>query len=273
MTRLDAIRTILEPPIPFDPRGFGTLHLPGTGGARTVETADLLKTRIALETTAPLHGCVALIGEPGLGKTLACGTALAQLGLIPCYASIPPAPKDKEFEETLLNAVTNAQYDLRNTRATERRDLARVCREHEFVFALDDIERAAGYGIELVRYMWDQNGDRATFVIIGSKLDPFLAANPALESRINRFVRFHPWTVTEACGSREDRSGYVRQYHPLFGDAPFAVLEYAHDVFAHGYFRRWARLLEALLTLGVQPDQARLTRDLVDEAIALVNQE
>ena len=249
----------------FRPRGFGQLHRRGTESARTVETDDLVKTRIAIKTAWKQQGLVALIGEPGLGKTLAAGTAIAQLGLLPCYAHIPPRPKDKEFEEALLDAVTDGAYDTRNTRATERRDLAQVGRTHEFVFTLDDIERAEGYGIELVRYVWDQAANRVTYVLAGNHLDRFLAANPALDSRVARYVHFSPWTVGQA-------KLYLPQYHDLFARATPAVIEYAFREFAHGFFRNWARLLEALLANLKRPDQP-LTRSLVDEAISLINQE
>jgi hypothetical protein len=95
---------------------------------------------------------------------------------------------------------------------------------------------------------------------------PFLDANPALRGRITRKIVLRPWTF-------EQTEPTMRAYHSVYRDAKQAALSYAYDVFAGGYFRQWAHLLEALLLVIAKGAPTQLTPAMIDEAIDLLNAE
>ena len=242
----------------FAPSGAPQLHLAGTSGALDVDTDEYLDTRTAIRDACAVNGIVAVIGDWGLGKTNACYRAALELDIIPAYLELAPERLGKELEQHMIERVSEG-YDTRRTRSQMRADLRTIGASNRFVFILDEVERSAGYGIELIRYLWTQVDNQVTFVLIGSKLDPFLDANPALKGRITRFRRFAEWTPAQTIE-------IIPRYHPLFGPASPGLLRHIYDRYTGGRFRSWARMLEACLAEMAVTGETTLTRDLADRA-------
>jgi hypothetical protein len=248
-------------PLTFSPNGKPQLDLPGTEGARFVETDDYLWLRSAMRDAYAVNGIVALIGERGLGKTYSAYRAAGEVaGSPPAYLEIPPDPIGKELERDMIQRVT-LDYDVRATRAQMRSDLREMGAMHRYISLLDEIERAQGYGIELVRYLWTQHGNQVTYVLIGTDLGHFLAANPALASRVTRTRRFREWTPDEAIE-------IAPRYHDLFKGASPKLLRHIYDHHAGGSFRRWGHVVEGCLAEMRDTGATRLSRALVDAAWA-----
>lgn len=111
------------------------------------------------------------------------------------------------------------------------------------VFAIDEVDRLGALGIEYLRYFLAQSTNRTTFVLIGFRLKAFLAANPAMDSRVARRVEFRPLAGKELLET-------LRAYHPRFAATDAGLLLEADRAFAKGVFRRWARILEVSLELA-----------------------
>jgi len=250
------------PPFVLNPQPFPNLHWRGTEGARHVNTPQYRKTYLAIEAACRIQGIVAVIGDPGLGKTHDCGLAVARLHLVPAYYGVGPKPLGKEFEEGAIYSLAKDRYNYNNPRRVMKRDLKWAAATHALVWTLDDVERSEGYGIELVRHIWAQPTNKLTFVLVGNNLMQFLDANPALRDRVARLVHYHPMTPAESVA-------YGRSYHPMYEHAPESVVTYVENETAHGIARQWAQITETLLSEGFDYRTAKLTLALVDDAIAM----
>jgi hypothetical protein len=248
-----------EPSFSFAPSPYPALHWKGTSGACHVETPKYVTTHRALADAWPLQGIIAIIGDVGLGKTHDVGLAVRKLGFPVAYYQPDAKPGRKEFVQGALLSITET-YNLKNTEAEMKRDLFLAGRAWPLVWVLDDVERAEGYGIEVVRTIWARPDNTFTIVLIGNDLMRFLDANKPLRDRVARWIHYDPM--------RADASAeFARHYHPVFRNAPAGVVDYLDAEAVHGVPRQWAHVVEVLNTMGFDWQRQRLTRAVATEAI------
>lgn len=239
-------------------RGRGGLplkHLPGTDGARDVQTNQAAKATQMIGEAIEEAGLAGLSGESGLGKTHTVLTVAEHLAIQCHYLEQRPGVRGKSVEIDLLNAV-GVDHDPREPRSELQDLLVEACATPRVVIS-DEADRVGAEGVELIRYLWTQPTNKTAFILVGHRLDMLLATNPALDTRLERRVLFRPLDLEAGVAA-------LRAYHAIFERAPEAILIRAHAM-SGGRFRLMAQLLKQIL---LEAGQAKptLTRALLEAA-------
>jgi hypothetical protein len=198
-------------------------------------------------------GLAVLSGEPGLGKTFTVRSIAERLA-IPAHYYEARRAHGKTIETDLLLAI-GVDFDPRDLRVELQDRIVEACQERR-VIMIDEADRIGEEGIDILRYVWTQGGSTA-FVFVGHKVDRMLAANPALDSRIECPVRYQPLSV-------EDTVAALPEYHDVYRGASEGTLVRLHAL-TGGSFRRIAQLTRHVL-MRVGDPTARLTRQTLEQA-------
>jgi Cdc6-like AAA superfamily ATPase len=215
-------------------------HWPGTESAADVETTCFQLGIDAAGEAIAETGLLGLIGEPGLGKTFLVKTVAERLSIPLRYLECPPVGRGRLQSLELLRAL-GQPYNKLDDPSTLLHQLVDACSIRSVV-ALDEVDRWGREGVELIRYLWSQPTNGTAFIFAGSRLDRLIAANPALDSRLEHRVRFAPLTLEEARVA-------LRAYHPMFAVDDTRVLDRIYRA-THGEFRFIAQLLRRCLADG-----------------------
>jgi Cdc6-like AAA superfamily ATPase len=230
-------------------------HWPGTETASAVPTPSFESGFDAAGEAISEAGLLALLGSPGLGKTFLIKSVAEKLSVPLTYLECPPLGRSRLQIIELLRALSspcNASEDA----ATLLHVLADACSSSR-VIALDEVDRWGREGVELIRYLWSQSTNRTAFIFAGSRVDRLVAANPALDSRLEHRVKFEPLSLEEARVA-------LRAYHPLFAVNDERVLERIHRL-THGEFRLIAQLLRRCLVES-EGESVAVSDELLDRA-------
>lgn len=220
-----------------------------------VRTGLYEQAQLAIGEAVREQGLVAFTGQPGLGKTFTTLATAARLSIGVTYHEIPKAHGDVFQLESLLDDL-DVTYDVRSRSGDLADRLVDACAEERLI-VLDELDRWGADGIDFIRYAWTQPTNLATFVFVGHRVGRLLKLNPALDSRVDRLVRFVPLSHDEAITS-------MRTYHPIFNTAAPGVLVRAHEL-TRGVFRDIAKLLNQIL-LSAETDEQKLTHALLEDA-------
>lgn len=231
-------------------------HWQGTTGARDVHTHFFDEGLVAAYEAIKERGLLALHGSPGTGKTFVAKAASGKLALPFHYLECAPGVRGRRQQVAMLNAM-EWPTDPRQLVAELMGDLARACASEPRVVALDEIDRWGSEGVELIRYLWSQPENQTTFIFIGFRVARLIAANPALDSRLEHRVEFAALNPDETIGA-------LRDYHAVFQVADERLLRTVHAL-THGEWRRIAQLLRRIL-IELGDEAPKLTRDLLEDA-------
>jgi Cdc6-like AAA superfamily ATPase len=199
---------------------------------------------------------VALIGEPGLGKTHAVKTAAERARTPFYYIECAPRVRGRQQILAMLRAL-DWPHDPTDSPATLIGDLAAAFASKDQVLALDEADRWGTEGVSLIRYLWSQPDCRTTIIFVGENIGQLIAANPALDSRIEHRVTFHPLDLDQTRQA-------LRAYHRVFDVKDDRLLTRVHRL-THGQFRLIAILLRRVLT-EADGDEPSLTSELLERA-------
>lgn len=234
---------------------LGPKHWSGTKGACDVATSYFQDGLIAAADAISECGLLALLGSPGLGKTFLVKSVAGRLDMPFYYLECAPLVRGRQQTIAMLRAL-DCPHDPRESPATLLEALVEACATEPQVFALDEMDRWGTEGVERVRYLWSQPDNKAAFIFAGSKIGRLIAANPALDSRIEHRVTFQPLDLDETKGA-------LRAYHRVFQVEEDALLAEIHTL-TGGEFRGFAILLRSILRLtGTEPT---LTSELLERA-------
>lgn len=233
-------------------------HWDGTDGANDVSTLDFERAMTRAGEAIDEYGLLALLGAPGLGKTFVVKSVAERLAIPFHYLECPPFLRGRHQTITMLIAL-RWPHDPRDSPRELLVALVAACEKQHQVLALDEVDRWGSDGVELIRYLWSQPANQTAFIFVGSKVAKLIAANPALDSRLERRVTFEVLDVEQAKAA-------MRAYHPVFNveDADADLLVRAHRL-TGGKFRRMAQLLKQILIEAGEP-KPKLTRQLLDSA-------
>lgn len=248
---------------PDQPRPFGNLppkHLPGTGGARDVETRTVRLARKLLADVVAVRGVGLFAGRPGTGKSFSLLSALASVPVPVLYWEPGLGLTLKGVQQSLLELL-GIPYEPRWTSARLDGLLRKSLAGREFLLVVEEAARIGHAGLEELRYLQCQPDAQWSLLLVGSDLETLLRRNPALDSRIARRVVFRRM-------NRSASIAFARAYHQLFAEAATDLLDRIERV-AKGIIRIWARTLEACLSILRRRKLGHLTVEVVAAALGI----
>jgi DNA polymerase III delta prime subunit len=243
---------IVVPPLVVTP----DKHWVGTKGAHDVMTTPFMQALATAGETIRGNGVCAFEGEPGLSKTFTALTAAEQLGIPGAYLEAGNAHSIRRVYEMFLRTLEWPHDPTWLAGDFEDAFLAATS-AFKRLLVIDEIHRYGHAAIEIVRYAITNPKNKTSFIIVGHKLEPLLAAEPALASRARR-EKFRPL-------SRDECLEALREYDDVFKGASEAVLD-PIALFSDGRFRGMAQVLAELRLLMADGRRA-LTATIVKEAI------
>jgi hypothetical protein len=218
--------------------------------------------RLAVRDVIRIAGAVVFSGVSGTSKTATAIWIAEQLAVQTIYLEVERDTRGNDLHVLALeHARGEENVDDRERRRKLRRDLKAECRR-PVLWIWDEVHRSGRDGRDLIRYLMGQPANRAAFLLIGEEVDRWIDADPAFDSRIAR-----RWFFRES--SPDEIIDFARAFHPLYETASRAQLNQVAS-WAGVHKRRWARLIEACLTI-TDGTADRLTRQLVSEALRHVS--
>jgi hypothetical protein len=237
-------------------------------GARHVPSALYDRARLAVRDALNLGGPVVFYGRSGTSKTYTAIRICEQLRIEPAYLELEPRPRGNDIEISVLRAFARGQdageeleqLDDRMGRRAARALLATHCERPRLV-VLDEVHHGGIYGRDLIRFLIGRPANQAAFLLVGEKVEEYLANDTAFKSRVVRWVPFPEL-------SRDEMVAFARAFHPIYEHSEPHLLERVLE-FAGVHKRLWARIIEACLTVsdGIARE---LSDSLLDEAIRTV---
>jgi DNA transposition AAA+ family ATPase len=237
------------------PAELPSRHWEGTDGARDVATSTLKSATTLIGEAILDAGLAVLTGEPGLGKTFTARSIAERLSIPAHYYEARRGVRGKSIELDLLKAL-GADFDPRDPRRDLQDAIVEACGRQRLVI-VDELDRIGDEGVDVLRWVWSQPGNRAAFVFVGHKLEGVLASNPALDSRVERRIKFRPLTAEEVVA-------LLPEYHAIYEGASEALLVRLHSL-TDGRFREIAQMTKQLLLDSPQPYR-RLTQRVLEDA-------
>jgi len=242
--------------------GAHALHLPGTPGAAVVETLPLRQVRLAVQRASEVSGIVAIHGGVGLGKTFSVDLACQASPLPVFWVDMPNRPKGREAVARVFESVSGRRVDLRRNAFMMLYDVQDLLTEKPCILVVDEAQNMSKESLRQLRYLHDRTETSFVLVLVGFGVERVLAAEvPELASRVCRWVAFKPI-------SPKTIDGVITKYHPLFAATEPPVRQLLLQA-AGGHFRKWARILEVALSLGISADVGISVKDVDDVLSAL----
>jgi DNA transposition AAA+ family ATPase len=249
------------------------VRLPEAGppGARIISTPQLQMARhVVTDITA--HQAVGVIhGNAGLGKTfavractqaMAAGTGRREAPTV-CPVSFTPQPTLRQIVDGLHLALTGTSSQGSSSRFNITRALITELARTPRLVVVDEAQRLTGHGIELLRYLHDDENTRFGLLYVGGDgCWQVLSREPMLASRIWRRLAITPLdraVVPEA----------LRGYHPMYAEADDDLLHYIDDRLAHGIWRNWALFSSTAHLLAQRAQRSHVDEEIVTNAFAL----
>lgn len=236
-------------------------HYLGLNGAATLRTTSLALTERAVRDLAARHAMGVLHGPAGCGKTFAWQIAARLLEIAVCAVTFPSGTTRLNVARTVMRALTGklrrgSRFDLSD-------ELIDVLSEHNRLLVVDEAQWLNGHCIEYLRHVHDDPRTRFGLLLVGGNgCWEVLSREPMLRSRLHRRVVFGPL----------DRSAILNAipaYHGLYRDCDPKVIGYVDDVFAHGFFRNWAKF--TLTAIEIAAPDAPLTKEAAKATLVLLN--
>ena len=243
-------------------------HWSGTAGAQPVDTDGLIEARIAFDDAQKENGIIAFDGPPGTGKSFALKSIIEDLVIPHWFIPIGPDSTGKGFEAGLLQAIYAGKkppvwVDRSRYRDDLRWDIHGELSQGPCVVFIDDFDPSGLAGTKVIRWLFEQAGLQATFVLVGNDLYQLFHRNVAFWNRIMRFVSFARIPGAEVVAK-------MQAYHPFFKRSSEVHLAKVDKDNGLGNFRNWAIFLEASLKIANEAGVDRLTDEVIDAAYVAI---
>lgn len=240
-------------------------HFVGLTGAATLNTRHFQLTRrivadlVAHQATGVIHG------PAGTGKTFAVHSALAEhTAADPVMLIFPSHPTMRLVADELLFAVTGERAPISRNRFRLVASLVDHLSGPPRLVVVDEAQRLNGDCIELLRHLHDHPDTRFALLYVGGNgCWEVLSREPMLRSRVFRRLPFQTLTRERACE-------LMRTFHPIYAQAPDALLLDVDDTFAHGTLRDWASFTHTAAMLCAEEGLTTLDEGILANAYALL---
>lgn len=241
-------------------------HLPGLPVVPTIATPGFRKTQTVAADAVELREIALIAGDPGLGKTFAVHHFVTHQPLPWLWLDMPPKPTPKEVVVRLLRAAAGA-CDSRPPVYELADELCAVLAEEPRVIVIDEAQNLDRDGLHQVRYLHDRvDADWGLLFVGGVGCEKVLASDPQLDDRIAGRVGFRPMSGAALFEALD-------AYSPFFAQADRQLLLRVDETYAHGVFRRWARVLQVGSRLAAAAGTDRLTLKVARAALARLKTE
>lgn len=212
-------------------------HLRGLPPVPTVATPGFRKTQVVAADAAELREIAVVAGEPGLGKSFAVYHYVVNQSLPWLWLDMPPKPSPKEIVVRLLRELTGT-CDQRLPVYELSDELCTVLASEPRLIVIDEAQHLDSQGLHQLRYLHDRaDADWGLIFAGGAGCEKVLSSDPQLNDRIGGRVRFDPLDGPELLQTLD-------AFSPFYAAADRQLLMRVDQVYAHGVFRRWARLLQ-----------------------------
>jgi hypothetical protein len=229
-------------------------------GARTVLTRSLRLLLRFGRSVVTRRDILVVYGTPGTGKTFAVLTLCRELAnwvYVPVDANMTP----HAFMHRLLECLTGRPTDRELRGHLLERHVIDELRARQPILVIDD---ANFLGRKLIaQFIYLHAFADFALVLAGHQLDRVLRRSPELETRVARSVAFRRLR-------RDELLRVLADFHPLFARTAPEVLREIDTRWARGNLRRWARLLEVVVTEHPEAVAAGLTRRVGQLAIGSI---
>lgn len=220
-------------------------HLPGLEGAATIKTPGLREIQHAVTQLYECGGIVLIDGKPGVGKTFGTKHVLSQLGVRVHWADMPDTPKGKEANARIFTAVTGRRPPMRMTEYALTDETVDVLDGLKAVLVVDEAQNMTKSALRQLRYLHDRPTTKALMVLLGPGVVNVVTQVPELDSRVARRVH-----VKELTGAQ--LRDLLPQLHPTLAAMSEAVRVQLAE-YARGNLRQWARVLEVVSSMHLDP--------------------
>lgn len=254
-----------------DPYRLSPKHWHAVPGLQHVETDPLADAVLAVGTATEAAGIIAFDGDPGTGKTYAIKSILEDLSIPHWYLPVGPLATGKAFEIGLLKEICTRRdppekFDRTQDRGELRDEIADEFALERGAVIIDDFNPSGRAGIEVIRWLSEQTGNRAAFILAGNNITALMRRNPAFYSRVMQIVPFDPFDP-------DDASAILAGVHPFLGRSDPALLFKLNSSHVHGNFRALAIFLEHALRIAPGFKCDRLTDALTEATILTINKQ
>jgi len=211
-------------------------HIGGLTKAKTINTDGFRGIQLDLATSGGRSGLYVVDGAPGVGKTFAVSTYLAEHEISACWADMPDTPKGKEATQRIYRAVTGSQPSHRITEFELTERTVEALSESSAALVIDEAQNLTRSALKQVRYLLDRQTTRTPIILIGSGIQTVIANVPELLSRVARYRPVLPIPTSSTLD-------LISSFHPVFSGPDPEALATLHR-YARGNLRRWARIAE-----------------------------
>jgi hypothetical protein len=227
-------------------------HLPGLRGHRDVSYLAMERARQRIEWALEYGEAVALLGDPGFGKTFAGDFWRQSLPCRSAWLDAPPSRSTLRLNVRIFEALFG-RIDL-EAREIQLEDAIReeLRSSNGFVLFIDEAQRMIDKQLDVIRDYHDDRRVSFGLVLMGGQgCAHALAKQPELNDRVVARTYF-----TGLAGAQLHE--FLCAYHPLFEATDPTLIDLINREFAMGRLRRWARFVqigEPYVSVSDSPDQ------------------
>lgn len=206
-------------------------------------------------------------GAAGLGKTFAVQAAVERLAaegratgsrLRIVDVVFPHDPTTRRVAETLSQALLGRSGKPARGRFELQEQVRLELSSRPHLLVVDEAQRLTRHAMEVLRYFYDDPDIQLALLLVGGDgCWETISREPMLASRVYRRRRFHPFRAAEV-------PDLMRSYHDLYAHADPGLISDVNTVFAHGYWRDWAKFTSTVLDLALENG-----RDTLDEELTV----
>jgi AAA domain len=235
--------------------------LPRVKFGNFVETEALAEFVAHCSATYADQGIMTVVGEPGLGKTIAVESFRRTITDRVAYLEVEVEPTVKSTLASLYTALTGdipsgTKHEIRRALLNElaKKETALIC--------IDEAQRFQGNREwEMLRSLFDDGSLQLALVFIANPLAyKVICRHPMLDNRVTLRYTYPKMRLKEALS-------VMPRFHSVFFGTDPVLLTYIHRKLAHTNLRLLRNFTREALHVIDNMGAKRLTQDVVDAAL------